>query len=409
MIGGFLAGGTLTALLLASALHAQELKLGKYNVQMHGFGTQGFVHTDGNNWLTMNTNGVGSGAFTDAGLNLGTQINDRLRIGAQVYDRKLGGLGDWHPSLDWAMVDFRVKPWLGFRGCKVKTVLGLYNDQQDLDFFNTYALLPQSVYPIDLREVMIAHEGGDIYGSIRLRKKLGSVNYTAYGGRRDDHMYGGYPYLVSHFMAGGSGGIKLTSEGGPVYGGDLRWKAPLRGLLVGASRINEMITASGTMNMGGVVVPYTEWSKHEWQNQFYGQFAANRWHAESEYRRYLRDTMTMGGTMEVINDVRGWYVAGGYRVMSRLEAGAYYSHYFDNTPSMNAPGSPAAAAQAVYEYDKVVTGKFDVNRFISIKVEGHFIDGAGNGPYPCGFYGAQNPNGFQPNTNALVVRTSYSF
>jgi len=262
MIGGFLAGGMLTALLPASALHAQEFKLGKYDVQVHSFGTQGFVHTSGNNWLTMNTNGVGSGAFTDAGLNLGAQINGRLRIGAQGYDRKLGGLGDWHPSLDWAMADYRVKPWLGFRGGKVKTVLGLYNDKQDLDFVNTYALLPQSIYPIDLREAMIAHEGGDIYGSVRLPKNLGSVNYTAYGGRREDNIHGGYPYLLAHILPGK--GIYLTKLGGPIYGGDLRWKAPLRGLLVGASRLNEQIAASGTTNLGPVNAPYKEWSKHDW-------------------------------------------------------------------------------------------------------------------------------------------------
>jgi len=114
--------------------------------------------------------------------------------------------------------------------------------------------------------------------------------------------------------------------------------------------------------------------------------------------------VVLNGSSENINDVRGWYVAGGYRVMPRFEAGAYYSRYYDNVP-----GAPAATPQAAYEHDKAVTGKFDVNRFISIKVEGHFIEGFGNQPYPCGFYGAQNPSGFANNTNALVVRTGYSF
>ena len=80
MIGRFLAGGMLTALLLASVLHAQDFKIGSKVVQVHGFGTQGFIHTNDNNWLTMNTSGVGSGAFTDFGLNMGTQINPNLRI-----------------------------------------------------------------------------------------------------------------------------------------------------------------------------------------------------------------------------------------------------------------------------------------------------------------------------------------
>src|ERR1039457_1419321 len=222
----------LTVIVVSVALHAQEFKIGSKEVQVHGFGTQGFIHTNDNNWLTMNTNGVGSGAFTDVGLNLGMQINSKLRIGGQVYDRKLGKLGDWHPLLDWASLDYRPKPWLGFRGGKVKTVLGLFTDTQDMDFANTFALMPQSVYPIDLRDSTIAHEGGDIYGKAKLAHNLGSVAYTAYGGRRSDPMSSGYPLLLTGF------GIQLTSYGGSVYGGDFRWKAPLRGLTVGASRLN---------------------------------------------------------------------------------------------------------------------------------------------------------------------------
>ena len=36
-------------------------------------------------------------------------LTDRLRIGAQFYDRNLGNLGDWHPSLDWAFADYQIK------------------------------------------------------------------------------------------------------------------------------------------------------------------------------------------------------------------------------------------------------------------------------------------------------------
>jgi hypothetical protein len=60
-------------------------------------------------------------------------------------------------------------------------------------------------------------------------------------------------------------------------------------------------------------------------------------------------------------------------------------------------------------YDKVVTARFDVNRFANIKVEGHFMDGYGvPGMYPSGFYQADNLD-FEPNTNALVIKTGISF
>src|ERR1700733_13832628 len=211
-------------------VHAQEFKLLDRTVQVHGFASQGFVYTDDNNWLTMDTS-EGSGGFTDFGLNMSTPITDRLRIGAQVYDRNLGQLGQYHPSLDWAFADYRFKSWFGVRGGKVKTALGLYNDTQDQDFLPMFALLPQSVYPTDLRDATIAHLGADIYGKLSLRHGLGVLSYTAYTGHRSDSIYSGYPYYLSSF------GGQIKSYGGLQYGGDLRWGTPLKGLLIGASRL----------------------------------------------------------------------------------------------------------------------------------------------------------------------------
>lgn len=71
---------------------AQEFKLFERMVQFHGFASQGFVYTDQNNWLTMHSS-QGSGAFTDFGANISTQVTDKFRLGAQIYDRNLGNLG----------------------------------------------------------------------------------------------------------------------------------------------------------------------------------------------------------------------------------------------------------------------------------------------------------------------------
>jgi hypothetical protein len=218
---------------------AQEVRILNRTAQAHGFVSQGFVYTNQNNWLTMNTTG-GSGAMTEMGLNVSSQITDKFRVGAQVYDRNLGQLGQWHPSLDWAVADYRFTSWFGIRAGKVKTTLGLYNDSQDVDFLRVFALLPQSVYPTDLRDSTIAHSGGDIYGNFTLRHRLGDLSYTAYAGYRHDSIYSGYPYLISQW------GIHLRSLGGLQYGADVRWNTPLRGLLVGASRMNQDISGKGS-------------------------------------------------------------------------------------------------------------------------------------------------------------------
>lgn len=299
-----------------TAVHAQEFKVFDRTVQIHGFASQGFVYTDENNWLTMHSR-QGSGAFTDFGVNVSTQITDKLRVGAQVYDRNLGNLGEWHPMLDWAFVDYRFKLWFGVRGGKVKTVLGLYNNTQDLDFLHTFALLPQSVYPTDLRDSTIAHRGGDVYGDVLLKHGLGDLTYTAYVGHRQDSNYSGYAYLLGKY------GITSSSYGGLQYGGDLRWNTPLKGLLVGASRMNEDVTDKGTaVNLGPGAFPFSAVSRADWTNQFYGEYRVGKLRIDSEYRRFVHDQIINDGAIRTISDVRGWYVSGAYRITKRIELGS---------------------------------------------------------------------------------------
>jgi hypothetical protein len=393
------------------ALQAQEFKLFDRTVQVHGFASQGFIYTDDNNWLTMNTS-QGSGAFTDFGLNLTSRVTDRLLVGAQGYDRNLGQIGQYHPSLDWAVADYRFRDWFGVRGGKVKTRLGLYNDTQDLDFLRPFALLPQSVYPTDIRDATIAHVGGDIYGTLSLKQGLGDLSYTVYAGHRSDSIYSGYPYLLTQF------GTHFTSFGGLQYGGDLRWNTPAKGLLIGASRLDQDTTGKGTsvspFNPTAGIIPYSESSKADWTNQFYSQYARGKLHIDSECRRYVRDQLIFGGTSENLDDVRGWYVAGAYRIIKRLELGSYYSRYSITTLDFGAlagipPNQTDTGLPANHVYDKVITGRVDLNKFWNVKVEGHFMNGYGSSTYPDGFYPQVNPEGFKPNTNALVLKTGVYF
>jgi hypothetical protein len=73
------------------------------------------------------------------------------------------------------------------------------------------------------------------------------------------------------------------------------------------------------------------------------------------------------------------------------------------------PAQTDTSLPANHVYDKVITGRVDLNRFWNVKVEGHFMDGYGDSLYPDGFYPQQNSQGFKPNTNALVVKTSFNF
>jgi hypothetical protein len=171
-----------------AALYAQDIPkytsftVGGRTVQMQGFVSEGFGYSNENNYLTMQTS-QGSFAFTDRGVNLSTQLTDKFRVGAQVYVCDIGELGKWRPQLDWATADYIFKDWFGIRGGIVKTVSGLHNDMQDMEFLHTNALPPQSIYPTDLRDALIRHTGG-VYGEVSL-KSFGSLSYTGFSVRKD--------------------------------------------------------------------------------------------------------------------------------------------------------------------------------------------------------------------------------
>jgi len=422
MLNKYVASGTLAILGLSMGLHAQEFKALGRTVQVHGFATQGFLHSSSNNYLTMDTNS-GSFALTDFGANASTELTDKIHVGAQVYDRNVGHLGSWRPSLDWAVADYKYKSWLEFRGGQVKTTLGLFTDTQDLEFLYTWALLPQAVYPVDLRGENIAHIGGDVTGRVKV-KKLGSFAYTAFGGKQPSDMRGGFvygiasapttPVLNGHMT-------RLSSYGGTSFGGDLRWQTPVKGLLVGSSFLAKDLTTKGTNSywITKLVVvsgPYAKYTKADHTTGVYSEYTFRNFRFDGEYRRQQRETSTTqfkdtcktSGVCTVSNnaspssyDYRYGYVAASYRFAKWFEAGAYNSRYI-------------AAAGTNWDlptnhiYDQAVTGKFDINRFVDLKVEGHFMSGNGGAKVDRGFYPNDN-NGYANVTDMLVVRTGFHF
>jgi len=390
-------------------LSAQSFKLFDRTVQVHGFASQGFAYSNDNNYLTMNTSS-GSGALTDGGLNLSTTLTDKFRVGAQGYVRNIGQLGKGHVDLDWALADYRFKPWFGVRGGKVKTALGLYNDVQDTESLFTWALLPQSMYPLDLRSDTISHIGGDVYGTITLGHKIGSVAYTAYYGERSFDPRGGYYYFSQ------DQGIPIKSVSGRAAGMDVRWSPRLRGLMVGASFMDQTQIRDGRYTIPVPVLfdnPYHFVADPQRITAAYADYTIGNWHFDTEFRRghYMADITTpaLPFVYRWDGSNTGWFGSVAYRITKRLELGTYNSRYYVDFSSV--PGSPDENPDPAshHIFDQTATARFDINRFWNVKVEGHFIDGYGDIYSAHGFYLRNNSDGLKPKTNMLVLRTGFNF
>ncbi len=372
-----------------------QLKVKDRPVQIHGFIQQGYALSDTNNWMTMKTN-KGSAAFTDGGLNISSPITDRFRIGAQAYTRNIGDLGNGQIQLDWAFADYKFADWFGVRGGKVKTALGLYNDTQDMEFLHTWAILPQSVYPLDLRASTIAHTGGDVYGEVSLGK-AGNVTYTGYFGSRSDDTRGGYRYSTQ------DNNIPLNSFTGTMGGADVRWNTNVPGFLVGYSFMKQDNLVKGTIPSAGNL-PYSVESNPEHTNALYVDYSHEKLHINAELRNnYKSQDVVAAGQASIRNGSdMGMFASVAYRVIDRLELGTYHSRFY-----VDAPTSLAPAADHIF--DQAITARVEITKSWNIKAEGHFMDGYGDLYSARGFYLRSNPAGLKEKTNMLVLRTGFSF
>jgi hypothetical protein len=364
----------------AGTVSAQDFS----GIQFHGFVTQGFVYSSHNNYLTMQTSS-GSLQWTEGAFSISDSLSDNLRVGIQLHMYQLGQLGGPNVHVDWALGDYRVNDYLGFRGGKVKTVMGLFNDSQDVDAIFLWTLLPQCSYPVDNEGYFLSHLGGEVYGYVPLGKRAGKLRYDGYAG----HSY--LPLDEGYIKQLTDAGLIFTNEPtGKTYGGDVRWETPLQGLLVGYSP--GVLGLSGAASGGSMNVPTFYMSAQ------YAQFARGKFFFAGEYDKSPYNEMATIGQEQIFIpvDEHDWYVMGSYRLTKRLQVGSYYSHYMNKALDTSQPAN--------YSKDFVLSERYDFNSYFYAKIEDHFLHGTG-----LGYYESTNPNGLQPNSNILAAKIGFSF
>ncbi len=381
---------TATALVVLPMLGAARCSaqsMDDLNLQIHGYATQGFVYSTNNNWNTTESTD-GSAAWTEAVLNITAQPQSRLRFGVQARYYLLGSYGN-QITLDWAEADIKINERFGFRVGKVKTPAGLLNETQDIDPAHLWILLPQSVYPIASRNSVLAHFGAVGYGTVQLGESFGRLNYRAYGGARA--IGGDDGYLQPFRDVGMTLPKGLT---GRMFGGTLRWDTPLRGLTLETSLDTEV--ATGDIEAG----PYRgTFSTSKFHPTYYSAvYQRNKIMFAAEYNRValLAKVQFPGAPASYQSiDERAFYVMGSYKMAEKLTGGMYYSSGINKK---------FAVGNARYQKDWVVSGRYDFNPFLYLKVEQHFVDGTG-----FGYSTLNNTGGLKPDSRMTLLKLGVSF
>ncbi len=343
------------AAILAAASPVFGQSADDLNLQFHGYAAQGFLYTTHNEILYSDSS-HGSAAWTEAVINMTVQPKPGLRVGAQMRYQLLGGSVN-AITLDWAAADYKMNDEFGIRFGKVKTPWGLFNETQDIDPSYMWALLPQSVYDITTRGADLSHDGGVMYGSMSAGPKAGNADYRLWGGEEVISENDGQ---FDDLNNSGNGPLEPLEY--LTLGGALHWRTPVDGLMVGAS---DAYNRAATVLLNGGSESFSDWNNLS----YFAQYSRSKATLAAEWNRQASPaTLLLTGrpATSASTDTVGWYAMGTYKLTDKLSAGAYYSAFIDH----DAPLGPDR-----FTKDWTVSARYDLNEFIYIKAEEHFIDG----------------------------------
>lgn len=324
-------------------------------LETHAFLSQGYIKSTGNDYLAKSKN-TGSFNFTEVGINFTKKLSDELRFGVQLFTRTLGPTGNFTTKFDWLYLDYHWSDHLGFRFGRVKVPFGLYNDSSDIDSARASVLLPQSVYPIQNRDFLLAQSGMELYG------------YSGSGpaGALDYRFYAGTIFLGLTNTPGSV--LQVRDLSVPfIAGGRILWEAPWDGLRIGGSvqtlRLDTGLVFGTGSNVVTAQVPALLWVGSI-------EYAKHDWLLSAEYSRwYVKATHSSNQALfpeTSVTSERGYGMIS-YRVTPWLQPSTYYS--------ITHPTVRNRSGRQNHQHDLAATLRFDINRFWLVKLEGHYMLG----------------------------------
>ncbi len=136
------------------------------SLQIHGFLSQGFLHTSDNNLFGHSDDNI-SVDFRELGVNASWKLMPELQLALQVVWRDAGQTDEDDLRIDYGVANYSFysseSSQFGIKAGRVPTPLGLYNDTRDVASTRPSILLPQSIYFDRNRNLALSADGGYFY------------------------------------------------------------------------------------------------------------------------------------------------------------------------------------------------------------------------------------------------------
>jgi hypothetical protein len=359
------------------------------DLRINGFISQGYINSSGNNFLSDSRDGTFE--FNEVGLTINSKVNEKLRVGAQFLARDLGPVGNNEIRLDWGFADYHWHDMLGFRIGKAKMPMGLYNEGRDSDFLRPMVLLPQSIYDETKRDLLVAYQGGGIYGNIPLGF-LGNMDYQGFFGSiniPDDStlvttMKGSASMLIKQPPLGGAPANMLTSfsmDNNYIGGGSIIINTKLNNIRLGASyfTVDNDMTFSYVNIAGTTAAPSTGTGslRNKARTVYSVEIPIGKLTLSGEYGETDREQVIFGKT-NVDGPSQEYYAMATFAVTDALSLSGLYDIYYNLKDDKD--GKKFAAANLkpgylAYRKDWGAGVRYDLNPNWTLKAEYHEVRG----------------------------------
>lgn len=389
------------SLLLASSLwtltgNAVDLVGG--DLKVHGFLSQGLVHTSDNNFLGGSDDRI-SPHFREIGVNASWRLTPDVQISAELLSHRAGGTDDGSVRLDYGLLDWTAfsgeRGRSGLRFGRLKTAYGLYNKTRDVAFTRPSIILPQSIYFERTRNLTVSADGAEIYAE--RYGEAGSLTASFALGKPETQTEAA---KVALFLSSPPGELdaKLAPDLQILYeGAGNRYRLAFTALRLALSY---RPGAADRLRAGRFkLTPLV----------FSAQYNAERWSLTGEYAirrtsvtdfgRFFPDTRAVG---------QSYYLQASYQLAPQWEVLLRYDAYYADRDDRDGRAFAAATRQPAFSRfarDWTAGIRFDVTPEFMLRAEYHRVDGTG-------FLAAQdNPDvhALRRKWDMLVLLASFRF
>lgn len=353
--------------LSATAARLSTLKLPD-TVQIHGFATQGYLNSTGNNNVFGNSNqDSGTFGFREIGLNASVQLRPNLLISAQGLHRH-AGQGSEDIRLDYAMIDYKAysgeNSQFGIRLGRIKNPLGFYNETRDVAHTRPSILLPQSIYLDRTRNLAMASDGGHVYGETRTSKgdffyQVGVAMPIVHGPQTEAAVFGSQ--LPGH----------LTSQPSVVGRGIYEYDGGRIRLAVSGTQLNMgFLPGTASLHAGSILFTPVIFS---------AQYNTERWSLTSEYAIRHLEYRNFGLIPNINTTGESYYFQGIYRFTPKWEGVLRYDALFSDRDDRHGHhwvgASKTRASHSRYAKDITTGVRWNITPAFMLAAEHHYVNG----------------------------------